>query len=251
MESCPRCGVQNQSGRAACWNCFGPIQGAGAVSEGDVELVRAPRFALRIPWKPILGVAVLAGLAYGGLRVVKGRSPSAVASSYLDAVVVNDADRQAKLAASGSTGVPLLPKQFKLKEFEIQQSMGAGPGTAEVMASLTIEPDTSSITAEGAADLVAAMKALKRHVPASIELSKEGRAWKVDQDSTAKRLKTQLEKMLTSELVEKLTKRPVPGATPGASGDGSSGSATPGPAPSGLGGPGLMGRPGAPAPSGH
>jgi len=210
METCPRCGVQNQPRRAACWNCFGPLEGGGAATAEDVEVVRVPRFSLRIPWKPILGILIVAGLAYGGLKVVKGTSAQSIAESYLDALVVGDTERQNKLTRGGTGGLPLLEKGFKLKDATTEQPATVSGDTAEVMASLTIQPDTQTITAEGAADLVAALDLLKAPVPATISLTKEGRAWKVDQDTTARRLKTQMEKKLTPELMEKLGKVRTP-----------------------------------------
>jgi hypothetical protein len=57
MMICPRCGSNNDSGRAACWNCYAPLQGALASRVKPMVLagkgsVPAPEAALVASGEP-------------------------------------------------------------------------------------------------------------------------------------------------------------------------------------------------------
>jgi len=238
MQVCPRCGVENRPDRAACWNCFGPLEGGTVEEQQEVAVVHAPRFSLRIPWKPILAVIVVVGGGLAAYKFVMGGSPASVAQSYMGALLVGDTEQIQKWAVGG-TGA-LLPKQLKLDKYELQPPASVQDGTAEMQVMLYLMPDTSMISrgvnlAEHAKTLADAMEALKRPVSTSLMLTKDQGRWKVDEMGTSRRLNVDIQKKLPEGLLDKLAKipqSPVPtGTTPGTAAPAVPGIGTPSAAP--------------------
>jgi hypothetical protein len=257
--------VQNKPERAACWNCFGPLEGGAVEGEQQVAVVYPPRFSIRIPWKPILALIVVVGGGFAGFKFVTGRSPASVAQAYLSAVLVGDTGQIQKWTVSG--GGALLPTQVKLDKFELQAPASVQDSTADVSVMLYLTPDTGMISkgvnvAEHAQTLADAMAALKKPVTTTIALTKDQGRWKVDEMGSARRLNADLKKKLPEGLLERLGKVPQTaqsaGALPGVAGAlGAAAPAAPAAgipsAPTaGLSVPGAPGAPAAgPAPSGR
>jgi hypothetical protein len=245
--------VQNKPERAACWNCFGPLEGGAVEGEQQVAVVYPPRFSIRIPWKPILALIVVVGGGFAGFKFVTGRSPATVAQAYLSAVLVGDTGQIQKWTVSG--GGALLPTQVKLDKFELQPPASVQDSTADVPVMLYLTPDTGMISkgvnlAEHAQTLADAMAALKKPVTTTITLTKDQGRWKVDEMGSARRLNADLKKKLPEGLLEKLGK--VPQTAQGMGGAASLGAAVPAAPAAGTpsaatAGPPVPGAPGAPA----
>lgn len=234
MKTCPRCGVENKSEKAACWNCWAPLESAGAAAEPKPT---GRGLSLAVPWTTvIIIVLVLAALA-GIYFFFLSSKPAQVASEYLHAVRNGNEAKAARLSTPDTAEEKLLQGAILLQDYEVDASGVQAEGKqAEVPASahLTVDPLTIGLERAMLAD--ALMKALqKQPVRANVVLVKKGLKWQVDQARTRDQFLQAARRGMPPELVLQLaaaaTARPTAQAA-----------ATPPPAP-GAGGAAALRRP--------
>ena len=190
MPSCPRCGVENPAGKAACWSCFAPMSARPdqfrEASAGRVVEREAPARSGR---KILLGVVLLAVLAAAVYFFIFAKpSPAASGRKYLEAVKAGDVAGQEQYSTAAAmsrekSGVSLLRmlagQGVKPAEFTAE-SVAEPSGPSRILdAALTFGPPPASVIAR----LPLAWRERLRSggtIPVQLTLVAEGKGWKVD-----------------------------------------------------------------------
>ncbi len=188
MKTCPRCGVENKPGKAACWNCWAPLDApAGAAPQ-----VRVPKRGLRlaIPWTAGRVVALVVVAAAGTYFLLLASRPADVAHQYLAAVQNGNEEKRVRLATKESAAQPLLPAVLLIVSFEVERegvTRSGGQAEVPVMVQLAVDPMVIGLERAVLSDQI--MMYLKTHpVRATVVLAKQGLNWRVDQGQTQQRL---------------------------------------------------------------
>lgn len=240
MKTCPRCGVENKREKAACWNCWAPLDGPAGAAAAPKAATRT--VSLAVPWTAVAVVALVLAAAAGAYFLLLRSEPADVAEQYLRAVRNGNEEKRDRLSSRDTSGQSVLPQRLMIAEYEVQRDgVIVSDKQAEVPASvqLTLDPAVG-LTQPILVDL--AVKHLKKHpVRANMVLAKEGFSWRVDQQQTQMRFTAAvmrdvppvIEGQIKALLSGRMTAVPAPGA--------SGGEATAG---QGLAKPGAAGRPG-------
>jgi len=193
MQICATCGAENTGKKAACWNCWGPLD-APATAERAQQGSRAPGLSLRLPWKLLLAVALVVAVGAGVWLLVLTSKPEQVAAAYLDASLNGlfvSPERgpalQEKLLSGGMLQ-DLLPGALRLAYAEAIPPANVTGDMATVPATFQITINGDKVTAQTAANAVVLLEALKQQFRAEVTLVKEGTKWKVDQLATRRSL---------------------------------------------------------------
>jgi len=199
MHICPRCGAENRGNKAACWNCWSPLDapGEGALAQ---ERVKAGGPSLRVPWKLLLVVILIAAVGGGAYFFKFYSRPDDVATAYLDAVLNGMTERRDQLTSSTSSGQNLLPGALRLYRAEGNPPATVAGDTATMSATVELTIDGDQVTAENAASAVRILQVLQRQLPMEVCLVKEGSKWKVDQDGTRASLLANAARLAPAEL---------------------------------------------------
>lgn len=248
MVTCPKCAAENRGSKAACWNCWSPLD--ESVSGGSRERVRTPGVSVSVPWPLVLLLLAVAAIGVVGYFYMFTSRPEQVAAAYADAVLNGLDARRDQFASQGSQGQPLLSGVLTLASLTCGDppvaEVNGDQATVAATCKLTIDGD--KVTPETAASAVAISDLITREFSMTIVLVKEGSEWKVDQRATqdalfgsaTRAVPPHLQSMLRSNTIPKVLP-PAPGAAPPA--PGTSGAAAPG-APAA----GMPATPAAPAP---
>jgi len=249
MKTCPRCGVENKPEKAACWNCWSPLDmptgGAARPSGRGISLV--------IPWTAVavvLLVLIAAGATYFFFLSSK---PAQVAAEYLDAVRNGNTEKADRLSTQDTSGQKL-PAMVLIASYQVppgETAMESGQAKVPVTVQFTVDPLAIGLERAALADL--SMKFLKAHpVRGQVVLVKERLNWRVDQRQTQQQWMQSMLAAAPADVRDAILK-PRP-ALPAIKLPGLGAPATPGPAPPALPkpalklGPGMVPRPGAGAP---
>lgn len=190
MQTCPTCGAENIGKKAACWNCWAPLDSVEAPA-GKEAAGKAPGFSLRLPWKPLIALVVVAALGAGAYVFAFTSKPEAVAEQYLDAALnglftdvnPNAAKLRETLVAGG--GGQLLPGALALANgAEISGVANVTGETATIPATMRLTLKADQVNPQNAASAVAMMQAFERSFTADITLVRDGSKWKVDEGTT-------------------------------------------------------------------
>ena len=190
MPSCPRCGVENPAGKAACWNCFAPMSARRDQFRDAAEERAAEAEAPARPMKRVLvGVLVLAVLGAAAWYFIFSKpSPAAIGKKYLEAVKAGDATAQEQYASAAATsrtrsGVGVLKmlsgQRITPKEFTVESTTEGSDVSRTLDAALTYDPPAASAIAT----LPLAWREPLRSggtMPVQLTLVAEGGTWKVD-----------------------------------------------------------------------
>jgi flagellar basal body-associated protein FliL len=256
MKTCPRCGVENKPEKAACWNCWSPLESpAGGAPQPKAS---GRRVSLAVPWTAVIVVLLVFAAAVGAYLVLFSSKPGDVAEQYLEALRNGNDQKRDRLATKDTAGENPMPKIMLISKFQVQRDAVTVTGnTAEVPATINfiVEP-AIGLVQPVAADAVTSY--LQRQpVRGDLVLAKERFQWRVDQTQTKQRFQQALLRGLPPGLgaqVAKLMVAPPPAPVPAPSAPGAAPATAPGVTPGARAAPkfGLGGRPqpgGAPAAS--
>jgi len=187
MKTCPRCGVENKAEKAACWNCWAPLEGPPGGAAAPRPTGR--RIRLAVPWT-FVAVVVLLSLAAGGTYFFfLSSKPAAVAADYLDALRNGNKEKRERLSSRQTRDQKVLPDVILIASYKIESPVTFTKGEAKVPASVQLTVDPLVIGLERAAVADAIMKSLQQQfVRADLALVKEGLNWRVDQRETRKQI---------------------------------------------------------------
>ena len=159
MATCPRCGVENKPGKAACWNCWAPIEGRMGGAAPLKQAARAERFPRPQPATGFDGAAQLGNRAservgprpfpYGKAAAIvvilaiialalyffvfsRGGGPERVVGDFLEAWKTGDQAKVRQLAASSA-------KELAGQQMEMVTITDYQVGTA------TVQDDTATV----------------------------------------------------------------------------------------------------------
>lgn len=192
MPSCPRCGVENPEGRAACWSCFAPLSARPEqFREAATATAAAKEAAPGRPVKAILLVVaavVVLGAAAAWFLIFAKPGPVTIGSKYLKAVKVSDAALQAQYATAAAmsrktSGVAVL-KQLSAKGITPAEvtadTIAEGSGDARSLkATLTFAPAAPGTIADVPLEWREKLRQ-GGSIPVTLSLIREGGAWKVN-----------------------------------------------------------------------
>ena len=184
MKTCPRCGVENKPEKAACWNCWAPLEGPAGAAAAPRPTGRG--LSLAVPWTAVavvLGVLVMAAIAYFFFLSSK---PADVADQYLHAVRNGNAAKAERLSSRDTKTDKLLPDVIMVADYQVQrEGVSIAGKTATVSATVHLTVDPTVIGLERAVLADAIMQFLQQHpVHSTVAMVKEGFAWRVDQKQT-------------------------------------------------------------------
>ena len=259
MKTCPRCGVENKPEKAACWNCWSPLESSAGAAAQPKPTGR--RVSLAVPWTAVVVVLLVFVAAAGAYLLLFSSKPGDVAEQYLEAVRNGNDQKRDRLSTKDSAGESPVPKIMLIAKYQVQRDAATTSGnTAEVPATVNfiVEPAIGLIFPI-AADAV--MTYLQRQpVRANLVLAKERFQWRVDQSQTKQRFQQALIRGLPPALGAQvaalmMAPPPVPTPAPGAPAGGAAPATPPGIAPvaptpprPGFGAPARPGLPAAGAP---
>jgi len=191
MKTCPRCGVENKGEKAACWNCWSPLESpAGAAAQPKPT---GRRVSLAVPWTAVVVVLLVFVAAAGAYLLLFSSKPGDVAEQYLEAIRNGNDQKRDRLSTKDSAGESPVPKIMLIAKYQVQRDAATMSGnTAEVPATVNfiVEPAIGLIFPI-AADAV--MTYLQRQpVRANLVLTKERFQWRVDQSQTKQRFQQAL-----------------------------------------------------------
>ena len=105
MKTCPRCGVENKSEKAACWNCWAPLESAGAAAEPKPT---GRGLSLAVPWTTVIIIVLVLAAVAGIYFFFLSSKPAQVASEYLHAVRNGNEAKAARLSTPDTAEEKLL-----------------------------------------------------------------------------------------------------------------------------------------------
>lgn len=276
MKTCPRCGVENKPERAACWNCWAPLEGPAGAAAAPRPTGRG--LSLAVPWTAVAVVLlVLVGAAIAYFFFLSSK-PADVADQYLHAVRNGNTAKEARLSSAETKEEKLLPDVIMIADYQVERDGVSIEGkTATVPATVRLTVDPTVVGFERAVLADAMMQFLQAHpVRATVAMVKERLNWRVDQTQTRSQFTQQAVRDLPPALALQLAtlirggplpSMPSPGGllpgktpaagtvVPGGEAPGGFGTAAPSPsvAPGAKsvapGRPGLAGGQGAPRPT--
>jgi hypothetical protein len=184
MKTCPRCGVENKPERAACWNCWAPLEGATGAAAAPRPTGRG--LSLAVPWTAVavvLLVLVAAAVAYFFFLSSK---PAQVAEQYLHAVRNGNQAKAERLSSAETKTDKLLPDAILVSDYQVQRegvSVEGKQATVPATVHLTVDPIVIGLERAVMADAI--MKFLQSHpVSGDIYMVRQGINWRVDQAQT-------------------------------------------------------------------
>jgi len=182
MATCPKCAAENRGTKAACWNCWSPLDEAPA--GGGRERVRTPGISVSVPWPLVFLILAVAAAGVVGYFYMFASRPEQVAAIYADAVLNGLDARHDEVVSQGSQGQPLLSGVLSVANFTCDTVAEVNGDQATVPATCRLTIDGDKVTPETAASALVISKMIDRDFNMSIVLVKEGSEWKVDQRAT-------------------------------------------------------------------
>jgi hypothetical protein len=214
MKTCPRCGVENKPEKAACWNCWSPLD----MPTGGAAQPSGRGLSLTVPWTAVAVVALVLIAGAATYFFFLSSKPAQVAEQYLDAIKNGNTAKADRLSTRESSGQKL-PTALLIASYDVprgETGMEGGQAMVPVTVHFTVDP--LAIGLERAAVSDAVMKYLQRHpVRARVVLVKERLNWRVDRRQTQQQFMQSMLAAAPAEIRDGLTKpRPtLPPAVPG------------------------------------
>jgi hypothetical protein len=203
MKTCPRCGVENKPEKAACWNCWSPLESpTGAVAQPKPT---GRRVSLTVPWTAVVVVLLVFVCAAGAYFLLFRSKPADVAEQYLDAIRNGNDKKRDRLSTKETAGESPLPKMMIISQYSVQRDAVTTSGaTADVPATVNFIVEPTLALAEPIRADVVTSHLQKQAVRASLVLVKERFMWRVDQKQTALKFTQALTRELPAGIAAQL-----------------------------------------------